>query len=570
MQLQGISHVLVSAHILSDQEAINHQQSAKSANISLINYLVEQKIVPSSVIANSLAVNFGNPLFDITAANKTSLPITLVSEKLIKRHKLLPLFHRGNNLYLATNDPSNQAAFKEIQFHTGLQTQPIIVEHDKLVEFIDEILSAKDSQALDSFLEGSNDLDLLEISTDDNEEDNGGNDENTLASDDAPVVKFVNKILLDAIKRGSSDIHFEPYEKDYRIRFRQDGMLNNIASPPINLAARITARIKVMSNLDISERRVPQDGRFKMRLSSNKAIDFRVSTCPTVGGEKVVMRILDPSATKLGVESLGFSKIQKKHFLKAVKKPQGMILVTGPTGSGKSVTLYTALNLLNTIDVNISTAEDPVEIKVTGINQVNMNPKAGLTFAKTLRSFLRQDPDIIMVGEIRDLETAEIAIKAAQTGHMVLSTLHTNSASETLTRLLNMGVPAYNIAGSVTLIIAQRLARKLCQICREPQDDISQDSLLEMGYTNEETQELTIYRAVGCNRCSHGYKGRIGLFEVLPLSKQIGEIIMTGGTSLDILKQGEVEGMYTIYKSGLLQIKQGLTTIEEVNRVTVD
>lgn len=566
MPLQGIARVLVNEQIMSEHDAISHQQAAKTEHTGFIGYLVSNEIVQSSIIAHTLATNFGNPLFDLDAAVAEEFPINLVSEKLIKRHRLLPLFHRGSNLYLATDDPSNQAAFKEIQFHTGLHPHPIIVEHHKLMQNIDNLLDERDSEALDTFLDDGTDLDFLEIDSGEEEPE----ELDSSASDDAPVVKFVNKILFDAIKRGASDIHFEPFEKEYRIRCRQDGILTNVASPPIALANKITARIKVMSNLDISERRVPQDGRFKMRLSRAKAIDFRVSTCPTVGGEKVVMRIMDPASTKLGVEHLGFADVQKAHFLSAVKKPQGMILVTGPTGSGKSVTLYTALNLLNTPEVNISTSEDPVEIKVAGINQVNMNPKAGLTFASVLRSFLRQDPDIIMVGEIRDLETAEIAIKAAQTGHMVLSTLHTNSAAETLTRLANMGVPAYNIAGSVSLIIAQRLARRLCENCREVRDDLTEESIDELGFSEEEKKGLKIYKAVGCNQCTKGYKGRIGLFEVLPISKEIGQIIMQGGTSLDILKQAEKEGMYTIYKSGLYQVKNGVTTLEEVSRVTVD
>ena len=384
------------------------------------------------------------------------------------------------------------------------------------------------------------------------------------------MVKFVNRILVDAIKKGVSDIHFEPYEREYRIRYRQDGLLNEVASPPVNLAGRISARLKVMSSLDISERRTPQDGRFKMKLSRTRSIDFRVSTCPTVAGEKIVMRILDPGIAKLGIEALGFSPAQKTHFLRAIGRPQGMILVTGPTGSGKTVTLYTALNILNTIEKNICTAEDPVEIKVPGINQVNINLKAGLTFSGTLRSFLRQDPDIIMVGEIRDLETAEIAVKAAQTGHLVLSTLHTNSAAETLTRLVNMGIPSFNIASSVSLIIAQRLVRRLCDQCKSVRDDVTVQSLIELGFPEDSAKTMKTYKANGCNQCSNGYRGRIGLFEVLPMSKEIGQMIMSGGTSLDILKQAQINGMLTVYQAGLEKIKEGITTIEEVNLVTVD
>ena len=407
----------------------------------------------------------------------------------------------------------------------------------------------------------------MEISSDEEEPDT---ESATSVTEDAPIVKFVNKILLEAIKEGASDIHFEPYEREYRIRYRQDGILHEVANPPASLASRITARIKVMSNLDISERRTPQDGGFKMKISKTRSIDFRVSTCPTTWGEKVVMRVLDPSSAKLGIEALGFNAAQKAYFVKAIERPQGMILVTGPTGSGKTVSLYTALNILNTKEVNISTAEDPVEIKVPGINQVNINPKTGLTFSGALRSFLRQDPDIIMVGEIRDLETAEIAVKAAQTGHLVLSTLHTNSAAETLNRLVNMGIPTFNIASSVTLIIAQRLARKLCDTCKAIRDDFTNSGLIELGFSEADLEDIQLYKAVGCNQCTNGYRGRVGLFEVLPMTKTLGQLIMSGGNSLDILKLAQSEGMLTIFQSGLEKAKEGITTIEEVNRVTVE
>lgn len=567
-RLQGIGQLLVIEKLLEKQKAIEYQQSATTEKISLLQYLVKNSIITAETIASTAAQNFGVPMIDLDCIDIDSIPATLVNEKLIRRHAMVPLYNRGNHLYLATDDPSKQVSLKEIQFHTGLHTNPIVVETDKLTRLIDLLLNAKESQGLSDYVEDTSlDLEGLEISS---EEEDQEMDSEASASDDAPVVKFVNKILLEAIKTGVSDIHFEPYEREYRIRYRQDGILHEVANPPASLSSRITARIKVMSNLDISERRVPQDGRFKMKISKNRAIDFRVSTCPTVGGEKVVMRILDPGSTKLGIEALGFSEFQRVHFVKAISRPQGMILVTGPTGSGKTVTLYTALNILNTTESNISTAEDPVEIKVPGINQVNINPKAGLTFSDTLRSFLRQDPDIIMVGEIRDLETAEIAVKAAQTGHLVLSTLHTNSAAETLTRLVNMGVPSFNIASSVSIIIAQRLARKLCTQCKAVRDDYTKQGLLELGFKEEELQGLELYKAVGCNQCNNGYKGRVGLFEVLPMSKAIGQLIMSGGNSLDILKQAEIEGMLTIYQSGLLKVKEGITTIEEVNRVTVD
>ncbi len=566
-RLQGISQLLVQENLLEEEKALECQQKAADEKVSFIDFLVREQLLSAEQIAVSVANNFGVPLLDLNAIEPENLPENLVSEKLIRRHHVLPLYNRGNYLYLATEDPSRLLSLKEIQFHTGLHTSPIVVESDKLSRLIEKLLVEKESQGLSDYVDESSDFDGLEISSEEDEEHEM--EEAASATEDAPVVKFVNKILIDAIKSSVSDIHFEPFERSYRIRYRQDGMLQEVASPPVSLSSRITARIKVMSNLDISERRIPQDGRFKMKLSKTRSIDFRVSTCPTVGGEKVVMRILDPGSVKLGIEALGFNEIQKQHFSKAIDKPQGMILVTGPTGSGKTVTLYTALNILNTDEKNISTAEDPVEIKVSGINQVNINPKAGLHFSDVLRSFLRQDPDIIMVGEIRDLETAEIAIKAAQTGHLVLSTLHTNSAAETLTRLVNMGVPSFNIASSVSLIIAQRLARKLCENCKTIRDDVTEKGLIELGFTPDQAQQ-PVYKAVGCPQCSDGYRGRIGLFEVMPMSKEIGKLIMSGGNSLDILKQAQADGMLTIYQSGLTKILEGTTTIEEVNRVTVD
>jgi type IV pilus assembly protein PilB len=567
-RLQGIAPLLVQENLLDKEKALNFQQLASSSKISLLQYLATNNIISAKKIALAVAAHFGLAMLDLNSMEPELMPVSLVSEKLIRRHNLVPLYNRGNQLYLATDDPSKHASLKEVQFHTGLNVTPVVVETDKLNELIDKLLHQKESQGLSDYFEESQDLEGLEFSAE--EEEKETETSSGVSSDDAPVVKFVNRILIDAIKRGVSDIHFEPYEHEYRIRYRQDGLLNEIASPPAGLSARIAARVKVMSSLDISERRIPQDGRFKMKLSRTRAIDFRVSSCPTVAGEKIVMRILDPGSTKLGIESLGFSENQQGHFLRAIERPQGMILVTGPTGSGKTVTLYTALNILNTIEKNISTAEDPVEIKVSGINQVNINPKAGLTFSGTLRAFLRQDPDIIMVGEIRDLETAEIAVKASQTGHLVLSTLHTNSASETLTRLVNMGVPSFNIASSVSLIIAQRLVRKLCEHCKAVRDDITPQSLIELGFTEADAKIMRPHKAVSCTQCTNGYRGRIGLFEVMPMSKTLGQMIMSGGTSLDLLKQAQVEGMLTVYQAGLEKIKQGITTIEEVNRVTVD
>ncbi len=564
-KLHGLARVLVFEKILSESEGLQYQKEAKQQNKSLVAYLVEQKILKPSQIAQ-IAKDFGVPILDIHYMDKDSIPVSLVNEKLVRQHQALPLFKRGEHLFVAIDDPSKQSSLKEIQFHTGLITHPVIVESDKLVQTIDAVFNEPESDSLGDFLEDSSDLDSLEISSTEEEE---AEEQDTGGADDAPVVRFVHKILIDAIKRGASDLHFEPYEKTYRVRFRIDGMLTEIASPPLNLASRITARIKVMSNLDISERRIPQDGRFKMKISRTKSIDFRVSTCPTVGGEKVVMRILDPSATKLGIEALGFSKKQKELFVKVVEQPQGMLLVTGPTGSGKTVTLYTALNQLNRPEKNISTVEDPVEIKLTGVNQVNINPKSGLTFPSALRSFLRQDPDVIMIGEIRDLETAEIGVKAAQTGHFVLSTLHTNSSAETLTRMLNMGVPAFNIASSVSLIIAQRLARRLCENCKEEDKSIPAEVLYAEGLSEEDVKQCKLKKAVGCNHCSGGYKGRVGLFEVMYMSKEIGRIIMQGGNSLDLEKQAKSEGMLTIRDSGLAKVLDGITSLEEVNRVTI-
>ncbi|WP_298626949.1 type IV-A pilus assembly ATPase PilB [uncultured Legionella sp.] len=566
-RLQGIGQLLVLEKLLEKSNAINYYKSAAAEKISLIQYLVKNKILTAEQIALTAAQNFGVPMINLDCIDAETIPSSLVNEKLIRRHAMVPLFTRGSNLYLATDDPSKQSSLKEIQFHTGLNTHAIVVETDKLTLLIEHLLTVKESQGLSDYVDDSNELDGLEISADDEEHDG---EASSSVTDDAPIVKFVNKILLDAIKQGASDIHFEPYEREYRIRYRQDGILHEVATPPASLSSRITARIKVMSCLDISERRIPQDGGFKMKISKTRSIDFRVSTCPTSSGEKVVMRVLDPGAAKLGIEALGFSTIQRAHFVKAIERPQGMILVTGPTGSGKTVSLYTALNILNTTEVNISTAEDPVEIKVPGINQVNINPKAGLTFSGALRSFLRQDPDIIMVGEIRDLETAEIAIKAAQTGHLVLSTLHTNSAAETLNRLVNMGIPTFNIASSVTIIIAQRLARKLCDGCKQIRDDFTRQGLLELGFQENDLLDLKLYKAVGCNQCTGGYRGRVGLFEVLPMTKSLGQLIMSGGNSLEILKTAQSEGMLTIFESGLEKVKQGITTIEEVNRVTVD
>jgi type IV pilus assembly protein PilB len=562
MNVSGLARRLIRDELLTEPQAEQLIQDALKKRTPFVSHLVEKKVLTSQQIAIAGSQEFGVPLFDLESLDLEQAPVKLVAEKLIRAHHALPIFKRGNRLFLAVSDPTNLQGLDEIKFHTGLSTEAVVVEEQKLLASIETALSAGET-AMADLLDA--DLDNLDIAIED-EKEPGDTD---LDVDDAPVVRFVNKILLDAINSEASDIHFEPYENNFRIRFRQDGMLHEVASPPVNIAARLTARIKVMSRMNIAERRVPQDGRIKMVLSRNRAIDFRVNTCPTLYGEKVVLRILDPTSAKLGVEALGFEPEQQKDFLAAIKKPYGMVLVTGPTGSGKTVSLYTAMNMLNTPEVNISTVEDPVEIQVPGINQVNMNVKTGLTFAEALRAFLRQDPDIVMVGEIRDLETAEIAVKAAQTGHLVLSTLHTNDAPQTLTRLANMGVPPFNIASSVLLIMAQRLARKLCEHCKTP-DDLPKEALLEEGFMENELKDLNIYKAVGCDRCTQGYRGRIGIFQVMPVSEEMGRIIMEGGTSLQLQDQAKVEGVATLRESGIRKVRAGIISLEELNRVTKD
>ena len=563
INISGLARRLVRDNLITDQQAEQTYQEALKKRSSYVTHLVEKKILGSEEIAVAASQEFGVPLLDLDAFDLQNIPVKLVEEKLIRLHRALPLFKRGNRLFLGVSDPTNLQSLDEIKFHTGLTTEAVVVEEAKLGQAIDKALQANDTSMSD-LLDG--DLESLDVTIDDGEQKR---DDGDMDIDDAPVVRFVNKVLLDAINSGASDIHFEPYEKTFRVRFRQDGMLNEVASPPVNIANRLTARIKVMSRMNIAERRVPQDGRIKMVLSRNRSIDFRVNTCPTLYGEKIVLRILDPTSAQVGIEALGFEEDQRKAFLAAIKKPYGMVLVTGPTGSGKTVSLYTALNMLNQPDVNISTVEDPVEIQVPGINQVNQNQKTGLTFAEALRAFLRQDPDIVMVGEIRDLETAEIAVKAAQTGHLVLSTLHTNDAPQTLTRLANMGVPAFNIASSVLLIMAQRLARRLCPHCKAP-EDLPKEALLEEGFTEEDLNELTVYKPVGCDRCTRGYKGRVGIFQVMPVSEEMGRIIMEGGNSLQLAEQAAKEGVKNLRQSGLKKVKAGVTSLEEINRVTKD
>lgn len=561
--LSGMARHLVLARLLDEKVAQQAQQQALRNRTSLVTYVVQNKLAKSRVVLEVAAEQFGVPYMDLSTLERESQPKGLVSEKLVRQHRALPLFRRGNKLFVALSDPSNHQAINDIQFNSGLTVEAVLVDDDKLGDAIEKFFDAGPTG-----LEELGDIDLGGLETEavqDAGEDEGAGGE----ADDAPIVRFVNKMLLDAIRGGSSDLHFEPYEKAYRVRFRTDGILHEVARPPIQLAPRLSARLKVMAGLDISERRKPQDGRIKMRVSKNKSIDFRVNTLPTLWGEKIVMRILDSASAQMGIDALGYEEEQKELYLNALKQPQGMILVTGPTGSGKTVSLYTGLNILNTVDVNISTAEDPVEINLEGINQVNVNPRQGMDFAQALRAFLRQDPDVIMVGEIRDLETAEIAIKAAQTGHMVMSTLHTNSAAETLTRLRNMGVPSFNIATSVNLIIAQRLARKLCGQCKR-EVDLPKDALLKEGFPEEKLGSFRIYAPVGCDQCKGGYKGRVGIYEVVKITPALQRIIMEDGNSIEISKQMRKEGFNDLRTSALHKAMQGVTSLEEVNRVTKD
>lgn len=559
----GLSTLFIRKGLLNEEQMANAITKSRQNKHALVSTLVQSKLVSARAIAELCYEEYGTPLLDLNEFDLASIPEDFLNKKLIEKHRCLPLFKRGNRLYIGTSDPTNIAALEDFQFSAGLHAEAILVEEDKLAKALEKILE-EDISGLD--LGGMDEAALAAIEitdTDRRNEESAGE-----ASDDAPIVIYINKILTDAIRKGASDLHFEPYEKRYRIRFRIDGILHEVSEPPISLAGRLSARLKVMSKLDIAERRVPQDGRIKMKLSRTKSIDFRVSTLPTLWGEKIVMRILDSSSAQLGIEKLGYEPDQEKLYLEMLAKPQGMILVTGPTGSGKTVSLYTGLNILNTEERNISTAEDPVEINLEGVNQVHINLKAGLTFASALRSFLRQDPDVVMVGEIRDLETAEIAIKAAQTGHLVLSTLHTNSAAETLTRLINMGVPGYNIASSVNLIIAQRLARRLCPECKQA-EVIPEHELLRLGFTQAQiTQGFTTFKPIGCEHCSAGYKGRVGIYEVMKMSDEIARTIMEGGNSLQIASQAKAQGMRDLRQSGLLKVMHGVTSIAEVNRVT--
>ncbi|WP_296189396.1 MULTISPECIES: type IV-A pilus assembly ATPase PilB [unclassified Psychrobacter] len=558
----GLAQQLISEGIVSEAHMKTAQTESQQQQIGLVPYLVDNKLANAYQVAQMLSQAFGDPLFDLDALSSDVIPKDLVDEKIVRKFNALPLFKRGQRLFVALSDPTRIDAIDAIAFNSRLSIETVVVEEDKLKRRI-ESLYADTMQSFDSFSDSD-----LSAGFNESEEDES---ETKLSDgvDEAPVVKFVNKMLVDAIRMGASDLHFEPYEKTYRVRFRVDGVMQKMASPPVQLAGKIAARLKVMSQMDISERRIPQDGRIKLKISKDKAIDFRVNSLPTLFGEKLVLRILDPSSAMLGIEALGYEPDQKEMFLEALHKPQGMLLITGPTGSGKTVSLYTGINILNTGETNISTAEDPVEINLEGINQVNVNPKVGLTFANALKSFLRQDPDIVMVGEIRDLETAEIAIKAAQTGHMVLSTLHTNSAPETLTRLRNMGVASFNIATSVNLVIAQRLARRLCKNCKKP-INIPRQSLLELGFTDADLDnpDNIIYEPVGCNECREGYKGRVGIYEVMKVSPDISRIIMEDGNAIDIKDAALRNGFRDLRRSGVLKVLQGVTSIQEMMRVT--
>jgi len=562
--LTGLAKRLVNDGVFSAEVAQDAVTQAREAGLAFITYIIKNRLISAHRAAVAASEEFGLPLLDLDALPDDFFTSDLISDDLVGKHRALPLTKRDGRVYVAMSDPTNIQALDEIKFHTGCTTEAIIVEDDKLNRRLEHYLDRANDAMGELDDESLDNLDLDEEASPQKNKEQSAEE----AANETPVVRFINKVLLDAIKKGASDIHFEPYEKIYRVRCRIDGILQEVHRPPLNLASRLTARLKVMSKMDISEKRVPQDGRIKLKVSAKRAIDFRVNTLPTLWGEKIVLRILDPSSAQLGVEALGFEPDQKEAYLTTLEQPQGMILVTGPTGSGKTVTLYTGLNILNTEERNISTAEDPVEINLEGINQVHVNAKVGLTFAEALRSFLRQDPDVVMVGEIRDLETAEIAIKAAQTGHMVLSTLHTNSAPETLTRLRNMGVPAFNIATSVSLIIAQRLGRRLCEHCKVPVQ-LPEAALLEQGFSKDDIPQLQLYDAnpEGCNHCNRGYKGRVGIYEMLRMSGEIAECIMENGNSIDILRVAKEQGFKSLRESGLLKAASGVTSLEEVNRV---
>ncbi|WP_282040892.1 type IV-A pilus assembly ATPase PilB [Halomonas alimentaria] len=568
--LRGLARRLVADGLLSTAAAVRAETEARESEVSLLEHVIDTGLVSARQATLTAAWEYGLPIMDLDAIRPETLPkAERFPEKILRKLKVLPLIQHGHRLTVAVPYPSTLAQLDELQFATGLTPEGILAPVDQLVPVLEGYLANSEKSMLDS-LKGVDDaIGELGYGDDDGSGEVDIQAEAQSAREDAPIIKFVNKILLDAINRGASDIHFEPYETSYRVRFRIDGMLHDVAHPPFAMRTRIAARLKVMSRLDISERRLPQDGAIKLRLSKSRSIDFRVNSLPTVYGEKVVLRILDPTSAQIGIEQLGFTPEQKAMYETVLDQPQGMILVTGPTGSGKTVTLYTGINILNEVERNICTAEDPVEIKVPGVNQVNVLPKIGLDFASALRAFLRQDPDVVMVGEIRDLETAEIAVKASQTGHLVLSTVHTNSAAETLTRLANMGLAPFNIASSVSLIIAQRLARRLCKHCKQPAD-IPHEVLEQQGFTPEEIAGATIFEPVGCKHCTKGFKGRVGIYEVVPISNAMSQLIMRNGNSMDFDTQAREEGHPDLRRSALLKAMQGVTSLAEVFRVTKD
>jgi len=564
--LQGLCRSLVQEGLLSEGDALKAVRDAQAAKLPLVAWLVANKLCAAHAIARNAARAFGVPLLDLNAVELDPELTRRVKPEVLQKHHVLPLHLRGRVLYVGVLDPTQQGALDEIRFQTKLSTEAVVVECDKLLALLEKLADAGGGlSALDST---ESEFDLAELETSGGEQEEIA-DESEI--DDAPVVKFINRMLVDAIKRGASDLHFEPYEKFYRVRFRVDGELSEIFRPPTQLAGKIAARIKVMARLDLAERRVPQDGRIKLKLSKNKSIDFRVSTCPTLWGEKAVMRILDSDSARLGIDMLGYEEAQKALFLKNLFKPYGMFLVTGPTGSGKTVSLYTGINLLNNADINISTAEDPVEIQLPGVNQVQVDEKTGMTFAKALKSFLRQDPDVILVGEIRDLETASIAVKAAQTGHMVMSTLHTNDAPQTLTRLQDMGIPPFAVATTINLIVAQRLARRLCRECMVIDDEITPEQLAREGFTEEEiAMGFKVFKARGCGRCNGGYKGRTGIYQVMPITDALKRLIMSGANAVELADQAAREGIPDLRRSALTKVRNGVTSLEEVNSVTLE
>ena len=563
IKLSGLARILVQENLLSEVEAIAIQTQANIVKAPFITQVIASKKVSAEKIAETTSRSFGFPYFNLDVFNADYLPAKSIDVKLMQANRVIGLQNHNNTLFVAISDPTNLHALDSVQFQMGMTLSPVVVEDDKLGRWIDKIAESKDVSMSSLDMDGDFDLDIGGIEAE-------AEADNTQEVDDAPVVKFLNKMLLDAINMGASDLHFEPYEKFYRIRYRVDGILREIAQPPLAIKDKLASRIKVISSLDISEKRIPQDGRMKLVLSKTRTIDFRVSTLPLIHGEKIVMRILDPTSATLGIEALGYEPLQKERLLSAVSRPYGLVLVTGPTGSGKTVSLYTCLNILNNASVNIATAEDPCEIPLAGINQVNVNDKQGLTFAVALKSFLRQDPDIIMIGEIRDLETADMAIKAASTGHMVLSTLHTNDAPSTLTRLLNMGVAPFNIASAVSLITAQRLARRLCKSCKVP-IDAPKEALLAVGFIEEDFNEKwQLYgpKEGGCEMCNAGYKGRVGIYQVMPVTDAISRIIMAQGNAIDIADQARAEGVNDLRRSGILKVMQGLTSVAEVEACT--